>query len=288
VRSQQTIAQAATVSSFGYWSGQDVTVEFRPAAPHSGIVFVRSDLKPLVLIPARLENRIDAKRRTVLGIGDVHVEMVEHILAALAGLQIDNCEVWVDAAEMPACDGSSSAFVAALDDARIVRQDAARPCLVVTELTRMGTPEAWIEARPAMTGGMTIKYSLDYGPKAPIPPQNLALSVSPEVFRHDLASARTFLLREEAEALRAQGVGQRVSAEDLLIYDEQGPMENSLRFEDECVRHKILDAIGDLSLANCDLGGHFIAYRSGHQLNAELLRVLLKEGEVVTERRRSA
>lgn len=262
-------------------------VEFRPAAPDTGVVFVRRDQNPAVHIPATLTSRIETPRRTTLRSPRGSVEMVEHILAALAGMQVDNCEVWVDAPEMPGCDGSSLPFVEALLAAGIERQSAGRAKLIVREVTRLGDDDSWIEARPAPTGGLSIKYRLDYGRDNPIGRQTLALTITPDSFRRELAPSRTFMLQAEAEWLQAQGLGLRPTSKDLLVFDAGGPIENTLRYPDECVRHKMLDLIGDFALAGCDLVGHFVAHRSGHRLNAELLRVLLTEGEVVRGWRRT-
>lgn len=215
-------------------------------------------------------------RRTTLASGDVSVEMVEHIIAACAGLQVDNCEIWVDQVEMPGMDGSSWAFVEALDAAGIVTQAATRPQLVVTEPLRVGTETAWVEARPADHGGFSCEYQLDYGP-GPIGCQTFSLRISPESFRIELAAARTFLLREEADRLRSSGLGARVTYQNVLVFDEHRPIENSLRFDDECARHKTLDMVGDLALAGRDLVGHVVAHGSGHRLNAELVIALLQQ-----------
>jgi UDP-3-O-acyl N-acetylglucosamine deacetylase len=250
------------------------------------VVFIRRDLPHPVRIPARVEHRIEAPRRTTLRAAGASVEMVEHILAALAGLQIDNCEVCVDAAEMPGCDGSSLPFVEALDAAGIIAQPSPRATLIVREVTRLGNDESWIEARPA-PGGLSAKYRLDYGRDNAIGRQTLAMGITPDSFRRELAPGRTFMLKEEADWLRSQGLGKRATAQDLLVFDDLGPVENELRFPDECVRHKLLDLVGDLALAGCDLVGHFVAHRSGHRLNAELVRVLLAEGEMVGGWRRT-
>ncbi len=175
------------------------------------MVFVRGDLAKPVRIPARVENRIETPRRTTLRAGGASVEMVEHILAALAGLQIDNCEVWVNAPEMPGCDGSSQPFVEALDSAGIVPQAAVRSLLVIHEITRLGNDESWIEARPATGGGLTAKYRLDYGRDNAIGRQTLALTVTPDSFRRELAPSRTFMLKTEADWLRSQGLGKRAT-----------------------------------------------------------------------------
>ncbi len=214
--------------------------------------------------------------------------MVEHILAALAGLWIDNCEIWVDRPEMPGCDGSSNPFVAALTEAGIVQQDW--PCrqLVITDTTRVGDDESWVEARPSQQAGLTIKYKLDYGSENVIGRQTIELLITPETFRNELAPARTFLLQAEAEWLRSRGLGSRVTPRDILVFDDLGAIENVLRFEDECVRHKALDLVGDLALAGCELVGQIIAYRSGHRLNADLVQALLSEGQIVESRRKTA
>jgi len=288
LRKQRTIQQAVSVSGFGFWSGRDVHLEFRPAAADTGIVFVRGDLPEPAKIKAIAANRIETPRRTTLRSGTASVEMVEHVMAALAGSQIDNCEVWVDAAEMPGCDGSSLPFVAALESAGIVEQSAARSRLVVRNVTRLGNDDSWVEARPSATGGMSIKFRLDYGSGNAIGRQTLQLVVTPESFHRELAPSRTFVLQEEADWLVSRGLGKRATYQNVLVFDKDGPVENELRYRDECVRHKALDLVGDLALAGCDLVGHFIAHRSGHRLNAELVRALLNEEEIVEGRRRSA
>ncbi|MGE0609742.1 MAG: UDP-3-O-acyl-N-acetylglucosamine deacetylase [Pirellulales bacterium] len=287
-RYQQTLAQPARISGYGYWSGRDVNVEFLPAEPDTGVVFVRRDLHPAARIPALVTSRIETPRRTTLRSPRGSVEMVEHILAALSGLQIDNCEVSVDAPEMPGCDGSSQPFVDVLLAAGIARQNAGRTQLIVREITRLGDEDSWIEARPAASGSLSIKYRLDYGRDNAIGRQTLALTVSPDTFQRELAPSRTFMLKAEADWLRAQGLGLRPTSQDLLVFDERGPIENELRYADECVRHKMLDLVGDFALAGCDVVGHFVAHRSGHRLNAELIRVLLSEGELVRGWRRTA
>ena len=288
LRKQRTIAAPVSVDGYGYWTGQDVHVEFQPAEPDTGIVFVRQDLQPAVQIPAVVANRIETPRRTTLTRAGGRVEMVEHIMAALAGLEIDNCRVCVNRPEMPGLDGSALGFVQALDRVGIVAQTASRGKLVIREITRLGDDQSWIEARPSTTHELSIKYRLDYGQDNAIGRQTYEVVVTPESFRRELAASRTFVFKQEADWLLAQGLGKRASAADLLIFDNQGPIDNELRYSDECVRHKMLDLVGDLALAGCDLDGHIVAHRSGHRLNAELVRTLLAEGEVVQNRRRSA
>lgn len=277
MRNQRTIAAPATVEGIGYWSGRDVRVEFRPAAAGTGIIFVRGDLPGCPRIPATAANRIDVSLRTTLRTGDATVEMVEHIMAALSGCQVDNCEVWVDQPEMPGCDGSALPFVAALHQSGIVAQDAPRPLVSVDQSVRLGNEQSWIEARPGTPGKLTIRFDLDYGSGNPIGQQSLEILLSSRYFRLNLAPSRTFLLQHEAAALQDRGFGLRTTFDDLLVFDADGPIGNTLRFPDECVRHKIVDMIGDLALAGCDLAGRIVAYRSGHRLNAELVRAILAQ-----------
>jgi len=161
-RLQRTIFRPVAVEGFGYWSGKDVRVEFRPAAIDAGIVFVREDLGCEARVPARVEYRTDVPRRTNLQCGAVQVEMVEHILATLAGLEIDNCEVAVDQAEMPGCDGSALAFVRALDSAGAVEQDKEVSRIEITETVRLASGDSWIEAHPAHSGGYHVEFELNY------------------------------------------------------------------------------------------------------------------------------
>lgn len=278
-RKQRTIGGIASVAGFGYWSGRDVGVQFRPAEAGTGIVFVRRDLPGSPRIPARIAHRVDQPRRTSLQCGAARVDMIEHVMAALGGLEIDNCEVWADEPEMPGCDGSALPFVEALDKAGIVEQAALRAVRVVREPIRLGDRESWIEARPAVNGGPMFYYHLDYGLDTPIGRQTYETSVTPEIFRRELAPCRTFMLKAEADWLLAQGIGHRTRAQDLLVYNSHGPIDNHERFRDECARHKLVDMLGDLALAGCDLVGRFIAHRSGHKLNAELVHFIVKEAE---------
>ncbi len=282
-RNQRTLVARATVDGVGYWSGRNVRVEFRPAEPHAGISFVRADLAGCPRIPAAVAHRIEMPRRTVLRSGEATVEMIEHIMAALAGMQVDNCEVWVDEPEMPGCDGSALAFVTAIQEVGIVEQNAPRNLLVVRQAVRLGSDDCWIEAHPASGGKTIIHYDLDYGVGNAIGRQSLEVTLSPRYFHVSLAPSRTFMLQREATALLAQGLGQTATVNDLLIFDSDGPIGNALRFPDECVRHKILDMVGDFALAGCDLVGRFIAYRSGHRLNAELVRAIV-DGQTAIKR----
>ena len=276
-RLQRTISRPVAVCGYGFWSGEPVQVEFRPAAVGAGITFVRDDLGSHARVPAKIEYRREMPRRTNLSNEGVSVEMIEHILAALAGLQIDNCEVGVDAAEMPGCDGSSLEFVKALDSVSVDEQDEPVRQLVITEPVRLESGESWIEALPASNTKFRVEFQLDYPDDPIIGQQTISLAVSPDSFRQELASCRTFVLEREADLMIRQGLGTHVTPQDLLLFGKYGPVENRLRFENECARHKALDLIGDLALTGCEIVGQVIAYRSSHQLNAALTRELLTQ-----------
>jgi UDP-3-O-[3-hydroxymyristoyl] N-acetylglucosamine deacetylase len=287
-RNQRTIAAPAAVEGIGYWSGRDVRLEFRGAEANTGIVFVRDDLPGSPRIPATVEHRVEVPRRTTLQCGEASVEMVEHVMAALAGLQIDNCEIHVNQPEMPGCDGSSMPYVEALSNAGAIAQNAERPRRIVRKIIRMGDEQSWIEARPNGSGRTVLRYDLDYGANCAIGRQSLEITLSPKFFHVSLAPSRTFVLESEAAMMRDRGLGQRATFKDLLIFDGRGPIDNELRFPDECVRHKLVDMIGDLALAGCDLIGHFVAYRSGHRLNADLVRAVVAQNELQREWKRCA
>ncbi len=275
-RRQRTIARPAEVRGVGFFHGADVTVRFHPAEPDAGITFERADLPGRPRIPARLDSVVPSQRRTTIRSGDASVEMIEHVMAALAGLQVDNAVVEIDAGECPGCDGSSRAFVEALDGVGIVEQERMRPALVVEESLSIREGDAVLAIHPpGPAGGLTLSYHLDYGRGAAIPPQSYCVGLSSDSFRQELSASRTFLLEAEAAALRAAGIGVRTTQADLLLFGRDGVVGNTLRYPDECARHKVLDMVGDLALLGSDLHGFVVAYRSGHQTNAALGRRLL-------------
>ncbi|MEN0110476.1 MAG: UDP-3-O-acyl-N-acetylglucosamine deacetylase [Planctomycetota bacterium] len=301
-RLQRTLAQVAAIEGRGYWSGQPCRVELRPADPGTGLRFVRDDLADesddAPGVPAIVYARLPARRRTILG-GDrgAQAAMVEHVLAALAGLAIDNCEIGLTAAEVPGCDGSALPFVDAIVESGVTEQAAVCEPLVVERPIRCGDDRVWVEARPPIGPTLSIEYRLDYGPGSAIGRQWFVAEITPEAFRAEIAAARTFILESEANALRDAGLGNHVTPQDLLIFrdtPEDGsdadpnPIDNPRRFADECVRHKLLDVVGDLALAGRPIVGHIVACCSGHRLNGDLVEALLAAEATGQGRRRSA
>ncbi|GEM_PF-875992 len=277
MRRQRTIQRPTAVRGFGLISGRDVVLRFVPAPPGTGIVFSRTDLNGSPQIPARIDHRQPASRRTTLGIDNVRIEMTEHILAALSGLEIDNCFVELSAAEPPGCDGSSLAFADALLGATPCAQDAWVNPLVVQFPICVARQDAFIAVFPSTGDRLSVRYILDYtGQCQAIGRQVFGTRVTPLEFLTELAPSRTFLTAAEAAYFRHLGWGQRVTARDLLIFDENGPIENKLRYQDEPARHKCLDIVGDLALVGRPIVGSVVGYRSGHALNGSLAAEIAK------------
>lgn len=287
-RNQRTITRPVEVQGVGYITGKTVHLRFRPAPAGTGVVFVRVDLGPQACIAARIDNVTGTNRRTTLGSGPVQVGLVEHVLAALGGMHIDNCFVDVDAPEPPGLDGSSLGFVAALKAAGIVYQNERRVIWGVDQTVLVRHDGATLALHPTSTYGLKASYLLDYGQCSPIHPQIFTTPVTPEAFAGAVAPCRTFLLEEEAVQLKQQGLGARTQYKDLLVFGRRGPIDNRLRFADEPARHKVLDMIGDLFLLGHDVCGHLVAYRSGHPLNIELVRALAGAMTQVLPRQRRA
>lgn len=278
VRFQNTIEHVAHVSGRGYWSGRANSLTFLPAPSGTGIVFRRIDLPGRPTITAQVAMRRETQLRTTLEQAGAHVEMVEHVMAALYGLEIDNCIVECDAPEMPAMDGSSLAFAMALEHAGLQRQLAAIETVCIDRTIRIGDDNQWIMAFPSSTPGYTVRYELDYGPASTIPVCDSTQMVCRDTFSDAIAPARTFLEEHEAKLLQSKGVAGHVTYRDLVVFGDQGPIDNQLRFDDECARHKLLDVVGDVALCGWRIQGSIIAHRSGHRLNGELANALYELG----------
>jgi UDP-3-O-acyl N-acetylglucosamine deacetylase len=273
-RYQRTLAAPAEVRGVGFITGGRVCTRLLPAPADTGVVFRRADLPGSPLIPARANQVTGTQRRTTLGPPDRGITLVEHLLAALAGLRVDNCVVELDGPEPPGLDGSAVGFVDAILSAGVVLQPDRRSVWAVAEPVIVSAGGATIGLHPADGPGLRVSYFLDYGLHASIPRQSHTVDVRPESFVREVAACRTFLTEPEAQALRAQGVGAHLTPADLLVFGRRGPIDNRPRFADEPARHKVLDMIGDLALCGFDLAGHVVAYRSGHALNVELARQL--------------
>lgn len=285
---QKTIQHETTLSGRGLFTGFPVNVRFKPAAAGTGILFIRTDQPAPLRIAARVENLSKRARRTSLRNGTAAIETVEHCLAAVRGLDIDNLVIELDNAELPGVDGSSQPFVEALQQAGIEEQERERDPLRVTEMVRVADGDAELVAWPGEGDQLEIIYELDYGTGNPIGHQIHRFTLDPAGFIEQIAPARTFVLEQEAQALRAAGLGTHLSYQDVLVIGSDGPIENQYRFGNECVRHKILDLVGDLMLAGRFVCGRVYARKSGHNLNHELVRRLLEtESRAAFEQRLS-
>jgi UDP-3-O-[3-hydroxymyristoyl] N-acetylglucosamine deacetylase/3-hydroxyacyl-[acyl-carrier-protein] dehydratase len=222
-------------------------------------------------------------RRTSLRNGAAAIETVEHCLSACAGLGIDNLQIELNAGEVAGLDGSSLPFVEKLRAAGIREQDAARDPFVIADVVRVVEGDSELVALPALKPEaelLEITYDLDYGPENPIGTQGYRVNITPESFEANIAPARTFLLEAEAAELRALGFGSHLTHEDILVFGKEGLVDNRLRFPDECVRHKILDLLGDLALLGRSIVGRIHARKSGHSLNHALVRALLEQDKI--------
>ena len=276
-RRQRTISLEAEIEGHGLFTGQTVHLRLKPAPPNTGLVFTRVDLGPNATVNATIQSVQRRFQRTTLANGEVVVETVEHLLAALGGLGIDNLYVELSGPELPAGDGSAADYVRLLRQAGIVEQDAERPELRITEPVNIVEGDAVITALPGPDEELSLTYHLDYGNNAVIPPQVFNLKLTPDHFVSELATTRTFILESEVPALRQRGYGSQATYEDLLVIGPNGPVGNTYRYPDEPARHKLLDIVGDLFLMNCDVRGRIVAMRSGHALNHRLVRRLLEQ-----------
>jgi UDP-3-O-acyl N-acetylglucosamine deacetylase len=287
-RKQRTIARPAAIEGVGFLTGETVHLRFRPAPAGTGVIFVRVDLGARAMIPAHIDHVTGTQRRTTLGDGPLQVGLVEHVLAALGGLHIDNCYVELDAPEPPGLDGSAQGFVAILQDAGIVSQNERRSIWGPNESILVRHEGATLALHPPRCLELRASYLLDYGQLSPIHPQIYTGTITPETFTAEIAPCRTFLLKDEAVQLKQQGLGARTECTDLLVFGARGPIDNRLRFANEPARHKVLDILGDLFLLGHDLCGHLVAHRSGHPLNIELVRTLSKKMAEALPRQMSA
>lgn len=258
----------------GLFGGQDVKVTFRPAADNSGIVFVRTDVDEPVRIEAIITNVSQRSRRTALVKGSVSIETVEHCLAAISASGISNIIIEVDGPELPGYDGSSGEYCKAIANAELVEQTEPVKEFVIKHPICVSAGDATIYALPYEDDSFNITYDMDYSGHTGIGRQIFGCQVNPENFSKNFAPARTFLLEAEAKQFQARGLGKHLSPRDILVINSDGPIKNSFRFPNECVRHKIVDLIGDLTLAGRAIKGRVVAYKSGHSLNQEMAKKL--------------
>lgn len=276
---QKTIKTDAKISGKGLFGGKEAKVVFRPASVDSGLVFVRTDVPETIRITAIAPNIAERSRRTTIRKGSVSIETVEHCLAAVSAMEIDNLVIEVYGPELPAPDCSCAEYFKVLKRAGVVEQQLSRKEFVISEPISITDGDASIYALPYADDGLNITYDLDYGGYTGIGRQVFSCRVTAESFERNLAPARTFLLEAEARQFQSRGMGTHISPRDLLVINSDGPIKNSYRFPNECVRHKIVDLIGDLTLVGRAIKGRIVAYKSGHSLNQRLVRKLYEAAE---------
>ena len=269
---QRTIAKPVGLQGVGLHTASKVNITFKPAEIDSGITFVRKDLSSGLVIKASVEYLLSSDRfprRTCIGKDGAEIHTIEHLMAALAGLSIDNLCIEMDNDEVPGLDGSSADFAKILTEAGIVEQGKERRYFLIKEPIFAEEDDASIVALPSRE--FKVSYTLNYNHPL-LKAEFLQVSLNPEIFEKELSSARTFCLEEEADELQRQGLGRGANYSNTLVVGKNGVINNKLRFPDEFVRHKVTDLLGDLYLLGQPIRGHIIALKSGHSLNLKLVK----------------
>lgn len=274
---QRSLKSVVKATGVGLHSGAKVTISLRPAAPDTGVVFRRVDLDPPVDLKADPFSVGDTRLASCLERDGVKVATVEHLMSALAGLGIDNIYVDVDAAELPILDGSAAPFVFLLQSAGIEAQAAAKKFLRVTKTVEVKDGDKW--ARLSPYDGFSLDFSIVFNhPAVDSAASRARVDFADQSYVREVARARTFGFMQDVETMREQGLALGGSLENAIVMDEYRVLNSDgLRYADEFVKHKILDAIGDLYLAGHPLLAAFAAHKSGHALNNRLLRALLAD-----------
>ncbi|MFZ6674950.1 UDP-3-O-acyl-N-acetylglucosamine deacetylase [Undibacterium sp. Rencai35W] len=278
---QRTIKQTVKTVGVGLHSGTRVDLVLRPAAIDTGIIFTRTDLVPPVVFPATALNVGDTRMASTLNVDGAKVSTVEHLLSACAGLGIDNLYIDISAEEIPIMDGSASSFVYLLQQAGMQEQEAAKKFIRVLKPVEIregtGKSEKWARLEPF--DGFKLHFFIEFNhPAVDGTTQTAEVDFAKVSYSKDVARARTFGFMQDVEMLRGIGLARGGSMENAIVMDEYRILNaDGLRFDDEFVRHKILDAIGDLYLIGHPLLASYTAHKSGHGLNNQLLRVLLEQ-----------
>lgn len=280
---QRTIQKPISTKGVGVHSGLGVHITMRPAAPNTGIIFHRVDLPTPVQLPALADQVGNTRMASVLQQGDVRVSTVEHLMSALAGLGIDNIHIELNAEEVPIMDGSAATFIYLLRSAGLVEQAAPKQFIRVLKPIQVtegeGADKKWARLEPY--NGFALSFAIDFSHPAIDSTANFAeVDFSNDCYIKTISRARTFGFVNEVEALRAAGLARGGSLDNAIVLDEYRVLNpDGLRYDDEFVKHKILDAIGDLYLLGKPLVAKYVACKSGHGLNNLLARKLLADPE---------
>jgi len=274
---QRTLKGSVSVTGVGLHSGQKVTLGLRPAPVNTGIVFRRVDVKPVEEIRASADLVHDTRLSTCMEQNGVRIATVEHLMSALSGLGVDNAYIDLDSAEVPIMDGSAGTFIFLLQSAGIVEQSAAKKFIRVKKSVEVKQGDKWVRFDPF--NGYKLTFTINFAhPVFANTKQHVTVDLGEESYVRDISRARTFGFMQDVEAMRAQGLALGGSLDNAIVMDEYRVLNaDGLRFEDEFVKHKVLDAIGDLYMLGYPLIGAFSGFKSGHALNNALVRALLAD-----------
>lgn len=269
---QHTIGREVTCKGIGLHSGVQVSVRLRPAPPNFGVRFRRMDLLRHPTVTASANHVVDTNLATSIGANGATVSTIEHLMAAIYAKSIDNLLVELDGPEVPILDGSAAPFFDLLKEAGIKEQNAPRHCLLITRPILVQDGKAYIRAMPG--DRFRVRYTIDF-PHPLVGKQQFFWSFGETSFGLEIAKARTFGFAKDVEKLKSRGLALGGSLSNAIVFDDYSLLNHDgFRYGDECVRHKILDFVGDLALAGMPLVGHFEVYRAGHALHHSLLRQL--------------
>ncbi len=279
---QRTLKNEITGAGVGLHKGVKIQMKLKPAPVNTGIVFRRTDLNPLVEIPACVENVSCTRLSTTIGINGAEVSTVEHLMSAFAGLGVDNAYVDVTAGEVPIMDGSSHPFVFLMEAGGLELQSAPKKFIRIKKAVTVQEGDMWAKFEPYH--GFKISFAIDFDhPVIKNSNQRVEVDFATASYKNYISRARTFGFVSELENLHSKGLARGASIRNAVVMNDYHVMnEDQLRYEDECARHKVLDAIGDIYLLGHPLIGSFSAHKSGHYLNNQLL-VALKQDETAWE-----
>ena len=280
---QRTLKQKVQTTGIGLHSGERVTLTIHPAPVDHGIVYRRVDLDPPVTIPARAERVTDTRMASTLSAADegpgkdVKVFTVEHLMSALAGLGVDNALIDITATEIPILDGSAGSFVHLLQSGEVIEQAAPKQFIRIVEPVEVRDGDKWARLEPHF--GFRMVFEIEFGhPAIDATGQRVEIDFADTSYTSEIARARTFGFTHEVEYLRANGLARGGSLGNAIVMDESRVLNaDGLRYSDEFVKHKALDAIGDLYLIGHQILGSYIAHKSGHALNNRLIRAVLEQ-----------
>lgn len=271
---QNTLGREVYFEGVGLHSGVRITVRLKPARPNSGILFRRMDIPGRPTIAARYHHVVDTRLATTIGNNGILVSTIEHLMAAFWGAGIDNALVEIDGSEVPILDGSAAPYLEILRQGGLKTQASPRRTLQIQRTILVREGDAYIKAMPSPSNDLSVTYTIDF-PHRLVGRQEFSYDCGRTAFGREIAKARTFGFLKDVEKLQSMGLARGGSLENALVFDEYQVLNgDGFRYSDECVRHKILDFMGDLSLAGMPLAGRFEVYKAGHSLHNRFLKEL--------------